>query len=139
MSKQNGDFSWKESVNLRDYFETILKEFREDYKDKIDSLDKKVELRFNMKDQALDTAYKSMDTRLQGMNEFRASLSDASKTFLTRDMYDAKHELLQKQVDDLRMNQANLAGKASASSVWVSYLFTGVALLMSLIHYFTNI
>ena len=135
MSKQNGDFSWKESVNLRDYFEAILKELREDYKDKIDALEKKVELRFNLKDEALDTAYRSMESRLEGMNEFRASLSDASKTFMTRDIYEAKHDLLQKQVDDLRMLAAENKGKASQTSVIIAFIISLIGIIMGIIDY----
>jgi len=135
MSKANGNFVWKDSVDLKEYFEVILRELRVDCNEKVESLEDKINQRFNLKDQALDTANRSMDSRLEGMNEFRASLSDASKTFMTRDIYEAKHDLIQKQVDDLRMLAAENKGKASQTSVIIAYIISFIGIIMGMIDY----
>jgi len=72
-----------ERVPLKEYFERLLHEH-----DKTHS-----QLAENVK-----TALASQDKRLDGMNEFRASLDDATKNSVTRDYYDSQHDALEKRV-----------------------------------------
>ena len=62
---------------------------------------------------ALDAAAKAVDTRLEGMNEFRASLNDASRTFVTRDVMDVQLDARDDKIDALAASaqrSAMLAG-----------------------------
>ena len=140
MSKLTGDFSWKEGVTLKEYFTTILIELREDYSGKISQLDIRMAERFNGQDKAIGIANSAMDKRLESMNEFRSQLKDQTGTFLTREAYDARHQILQNQVDDLRLSKAELSGKASQSAVNVSMWIAILGILLSvagLVHSFT--
>jgi len=59
------------------------------------------------RDEALKVALAAQDRRLEGMNEFRKSLSDLSNRFVTNEMYDSEHKALQAKVDAVATNQAN--------------------------------
>ena len=56
---------------------------------------------FDSRDEARMIAANLMDRRLVEMNEIRKQLNDQSREFLSKDVYDSKHELLQKQHDAL--------------------------------------
>jgi hypothetical protein len=133
MSIKNGEFNWRESVSLRDYFETVLRElkeqFREDVRDLKGSFDDKLEAQ----DKALELAQRIMDKRLDSMNEFREQLKNAEGSFMTRSVYDARHELLQKQVDDLRLKGAEIDGKASQKQLQTTNLMATAALIMAVV------
>ena len=88
-----------EKLSLRDYFES----------------------RISAQDKALELARQGIDKRLESMNEFRAQLNQQASTFMTREYYDAKHETMQKQVDELMLSRAELQGKASQGSVVFAY------------------
>ena len=113
MTEANNGFSFKDGVTLKEY----------------------VDLRFNEAQRAIDKAEQLMSARLVSMNEFRGQLSDQAATFLTRETYDAKHALLQTQVDDLRLYKAALDGKANQSSVTWAYFIGGIGLLLSVIDF----
>ena len=58
--------------------------------------------------QAITKADTALEKRLEGMNEFRASLKDQSAAFLTRDVYEVQHADLARRVDNIaeRLQQA---------------------------------
>lgn len=58
--------------------------------------------------EAVIKATEQMDRRLEGMNEFRNTLRDQAATFVSRDLYDAKHEDLRK---GLEIQIANLESR----------------------------
>lgn len=51
---------------------------------KIDALCKKIDLRFDANEKAIDLARRDMERRLEGMNEFREQLTNQATTFLSR-------------------------------------------------------
>jgi len=85
-------------------------------------------------EKALELATRHMSERLHVMNEFRVDMQRLEKSFITRDSFDIKHEIIQKQVDDLRMTNAELRGKASMASVYFAYLFSAVSIIIALLH-----
>ena len=51
------------------------------------------------RDDAIRVALATLDRRLEGMNEFRKSLSDLSNRFVTIDMYDSEHKALEAKME----------------------------------------
>jgi hypothetical protein len=51
---------------------------------------------------SLEKAEKDLSLRLASMNEFRSQLTDQSKTFITYDVYDANHKLLESKIEALQ-------------------------------------
>lgn len=111
-------------VELKEHFNQQLKDFKALEESRFQSLEKAVRL-----------AARQMEKRLDSMNEFREQLKDQSNTFLPRDSFEAKHELIQKQVDELRMIQAEVRGKASQMSVSVAYIGIGISFLVAIIDF----
>jgi hypothetical protein len=106
-------FNWQDGVSLREY----------------------VEFRLCAIQQAIDKSEKILNVRLEAMNEFRDALKDQSANFLTKEAYDAKHTVLQNQVDDLRLSKATLDGKASAASVYVGYAIALIGIILAILSY----
>ena len=123
-TNKNGDAI----ISLKEYFDSKLKD-----------LEDKICLVMKGQETALNIARESMEKRLDGMNEFRGTLKDQASTFLPSKEYDAKHALIQTQVDDLRLSKATLEGKARMSSVYIAWGIGMISLLIAaigLIHSF---
>ena len=127
MSKKDKNFIWKDGVGLRDFLEQ-----------RINDSEAKFELNLKLNNVAQEKADQKMESRLQGMNEFREQLKTQASTFMSRDFYDARHSELQKQVDDLRLNRANLEGKASQQSVMIAFLIAIAGIAISVISLFVK-
>jgi hypothetical protein len=102
--------SERECVELRDYIEVQLKALKE----------------------ATNLARENMERRLEGMNEFRNQLNSQANTFMTRDAFEARHLLIQTQVDDLRAFKATSEGKASQLSVIISFIVGAAGVIIGL-------
>ena len=89
--------------------------------------------------ESVKIAYASMEKRLEGMNEFRDTLRDQASKFITRLEMEAKFEVIQKQVDELRLSKATLEGKASQTSVMIALVFSIIGLAIGLIGLFLKL
>jgi hypothetical protein len=105
-----GEVMTKENVSLRDHFESRLT-----------SLEK-----------ATEVAKKEMDRRLDSMNEFREQLRKQEGTFLTKENYEPRHEALAQQIKELQLDRARVEGKASITSVYISYALSIISILLAL-------
>lgn len=109
----------KETVALREYFDM-----------KICKLEKIVDAKIIALKEATTLAKETMDSRLEGMNEFRAALKDQSITFITRNEFSIIVEKLQLEIQLLKEFRAELKGKASQNQSNISLIiaFAGLAL-----------
>ena len=101
--------------------------------------------RAEAEDKATRLAAELLNTRLETMNNIREQLRTQREEFVTMDMHEAlistfnaKYEGLGKNLEDkyqrlcddikaLQLSKANLEGKATTSSVYIAYLFTGIS------------
>jgi hypothetical protein len=123
MSAVNNEFTHKDGVSLKDYIDG---QFMAQCK-KCELCHKAVEDRFDELQRATDLARSDMNYRLAGMNEFRESLRDAQLQFMSREEYKVGHDALVEKIDNLRLSEAALAGKASQRMVMVSIGFSLIA------------
>lgn len=91
MSKKNGDFNWKESISLKEYFDMEISSLKGTIRDSMD-----------YQKEALRIASAAMEKRLDGMNEIREALRDSQMNCITKLEYDAKHELLNSKIEILQ-------------------------------------
>jgi len=75
----------------------------------------------------LTLAREALNERLQGMNEFRAALTDQAATFITRQEYN----ILANEIRDLREFKVAVQSKASLSMVYISWLISFFAIIIS--------
>lgn len=109
-------------VTMRDYVDNQLTDVRRSFDAAV------IDIR-----RAVDKAESSMNERLAGMNEFRASLKDAQNKYMTRDEYWAAHNTLCKKMDDLQTLADVNRGKASMNSVYIAWLLAALSLIVSVI------
>lgn len=107
LKKKNG--TWDNFVSLKDYFESQLRD----------------------RDRAIEIAQRSMEKRLDGMNEFRDALKDAQSSFITR----REHELLLEDIDELKKIYSIISG--IQVKLWI-IITLGGALALLLINHLTG-
>jgi hypothetical protein len=105
----------------------------ENKKDGDISLREYVDLRFAANEKAIQLATDALNHRLEGMNEFRDEMSKDKIAYMTKESFEVKHNEITKQVDELRLNRANLEGKASQMSVVIAYIFTVLGIIVSVV------
>jgi hypothetical protein len=76
---------------------------------------------------------KSMEIRLNAMNELRDQINQERGRYITKDEHEPTHQRLESDVRDLRESRAELAGKASMTSVYWTGLMAALAMLISLV------
>lgn len=81
----------------------------------LDERDRRYTERFTAQQEALRTALDATERRFQGVNEFRATLSDQAATFATRDQVDALREIV--SALSARVDRAE-GGRAGISTGW---------------------
>jgi len=131
------------TTTLKEYFEHKIKTLEErenmKYENLIRTLDseKKTTIdRETAKEKALDLAAQSLDKRLEVMNEFRDAMKDQQNKFVTREESVLIHDRLADDIRILRESKANMEGKASMTSVYISYAIAVIALAISIIRIF---
>lgn len=97
------------------------------------SLKEYIDLRVRNVDESVSIAYRSMEKRLAGMNEFRDTLKDQASKFVTRAEIEDKVETMQKQIDVLLISKATLEGKASQQSVVTALIISAIGIVLGLI------
>ena len=70
--------------------------------EQVAQLAERVESHCLYSDKSIEKAEASVNKRLENMNEFRHQLNDQSKTFLTIDVYNANHRLLEAKIESLQ-------------------------------------
>jgi len=92
------------TVPLKEYIERIIEE----------------------RDKAVQVAYRSMEGRLDRLNELRSEVTEDRAKFLTRDRYDGEHGLLENRVASLE----NWRGKALGFGALLALIAAAVGALL---------
>ena len=79
--------------------------------------------------EALDKAVESMDRRLEGMNEFRASLRDQASTFVRLDTFDA----LRDRVIAIEKLDIKGEGKSLGQGAVIAAIIAAVGFVLTLL------
>ena len=98
----------------------------------MDERDKRYEQRYQTQAESLQLAQEANNVGLTAMNEFRAALTDQSKTFLTYQHYEDQHQLLVDAINDLRRSRDLQAGKSNWSGALWPLIISGLAVAASI-------
>ena len=91
------------------------------------SLKEYVDTRLDDVERARNIAHSALELRLEGMNQFRAALTDQAKTFINRD----EHDTLCERIAELERHRARLEGRSSVTVlVAVASLIVSVLALL---------
>ena len=110
--------------------------FKKYIKEKIRRVSEKAKLRYESIVVSTNLARENMERRLEGMNEFRQALKDSNDSFITRQEWQIQITKMEEDIRMLREAKANTEGKASMTSVYVSYIIAAIALIISIIRIF---
>jgi hypothetical protein len=113
-------FTGQDGVELKEHIESRLRAIDEFYAMRVANME-----------QATRTALASLDKRLEGMNEFREALKDATARLPTRNELDAKFERVSSELSELQKFKNTMEGKASQSSVNIFMLLSVLSVLMA--------
>jgi len=69
------------------------------WEDRLLSIGKVTDTRFEAQKVAVDIALVDLNRRLEGMNEFRAQIQNERGSFLLKETYDSRHQLLESQIN----------------------------------------
>jgi len=136
-----------QNVSLKEYFDMRISDIykfmsaaEKAHDENADEVQKSLDAHFDFQEKAIKVAADASDKRLEGMNEFRATLTDQSKTFVTTEKFDSFKEYVDTKIDQLKVDiqkieisDATLSGKASQSQVVLAYIFTGIGALIGII------
>ena len=111
----------------------------------IESLKEYFEAKLSAQNKAVQKAEIAMDSRLQGMNEFRQSLADQSQTMMPRAEYTVQHASLSEKIDSLatriaalenldKGKRVNQAGLGALATIIIIAVGTFVNIILVLFH-----
>ena len=89
----------------------------------------------NMGQVALDASVKTLDTRLEGMNQFRAQVLEERAAFVTIQLYRAEYKALENKMNELNSFRSNLEGRIWMLGVVLGGMQIG---LLALFHFWGN-
>lgn len=111
MSETDNSFTYKDSVSLKEYFESRLK-----------SVEKATILAAN-----------TLEKRLEGMNEFRDALKNQATLFITKTEIKIQFDKIESDIRMLRESKAMLEGKASQLYVTITFILALVSISIAII------
>lgn len=95
--------------------------------------EKAVQTALESAEKAVTKAETAAEKRFESVNEFRGQLADQNASFMTRTEFDAKHEALEKQVDDLKKYADRSAGRAGGQGAMYGWIIAAVGLVVSVV------
>ena len=99
------------------------------------SLKDYINMQTQARDKAIDAAYKAMEKRLDGMNEFRSALQDQAKTFMPRSESDVQTQRILDSITELKADRINIA--TMQAKLWI-IIVVGAFLTVLLTNHLLN-
>ncbi len=110
---------------------------------RFDNLEKSLDERYITQEKAIAVANEASNKRLDSMNEFRETLRDQNKTFITQAEHNSlialvneKFDTIEDSIKAIQISDAVLAGKASQSQFIVVLIISIVGLIASIMRLF---
>lgn len=107
-----------------DSFKAFTKQRIDDFRDLVNhelaARDKLLDALLTASQDAIRVASEAQNKRLEGMNEFRQTLDDQVRTFLTREVFDRLHERLEADVDAITTRMTQMDAQAAANFKWTA-------------------
>lgn len=115
----------QELVSVKEYLERRITDSEKNFETRIQALEK-----------ATTLAAMGMEKRLEGMNEFRASLKDQAATFATNTAVDMRLDTVKADVRIIQNWIAEQKGKASLTSVIIFGFIAVVSFILTVLKFF---
>jgi hypothetical protein len=109
-------------VTLRDYIDTLFREF-----------EKRANIEWAQYKSALELASKDLDRRLDTMNRVREQLLQQAETFASKAEMQAEFRRLCDKIEAIEKWQHHMEGKASQQSVMIAWVMSALGLLTGIV------
>ena len=109
---------------------------RDHLSERIADLRAYIDTRFSEVEKSTSLASSALGQRLNGMNEFRLALKDASSLTMSRTEITAALDRMQITIDELNKSRWTLAGMASQKSVTIAMVISIASLIISVLKIF---
>lgn len=109
-------------VSLKSYVES-----------RIDGLEKLTDERFKTSQLALNKSEESLKEYKTQANEWRGQSKDQNQTYLQKTEYEVFQKIINEKIDNLRLNEAELKGKADQKSVALVMIIAIFSMIFSLV------
>lgn len=103
------------------------------------ALDRYFERRFKEVEEKTELARREVDRRMEGMNELRAQIEQERGQYMTRELYDQRHEALVGRVGRLDNRLATLEGGTQIRAATVGWLIAGLGLILTVVIVVVNV
>jgi hypothetical protein len=127
------DQNAQDIVSLKEYFSNIISDYKDRVDERFNLQDKAVQAALNSAERAVTKAETATEKRFEGVNEFRAALSDQSQNLLSRSEYATGHQSLIEKIDGLTTRVAAMEGGNKDRVQAISFLIGGAGVLVALI------
>ena len=128
----DSEFNKRDGVSLEKYIDKQIADLEKSMCLKIHSLDCKVDMIQRMSQTAIDKAVKTVNERLETMNEFRSAMKDLQGTYISRDMFEASRQMSDTKLRTLELSKVALDAKADASAVNRAQILSVISILLGL-------
>ncbi len=138
MSILDNQFTYRDSVSLKEYIEKRLEAIENDIIEikewQCRIMDKETfKVEFNSLERATQIAAANLEKRLEGMNEFRQQMKDQAGSFITRVEHSAMIDRFDGDIKSLRESRAMLEGKASQTTALGAIVLSSLGILIAVI------
>jgi hypothetical protein len=100
------------SISMLKYFEDKCDERTQNVNDRFKAIEELFGQRFEMQDRALELSTKSLEDKMELLNNLRNEVLTDRARFITVDRADADHELVDNRIKQLEMWQSKMYGIA---------------------------
>lgn len=130
----------REDVKLRDHLTELVEGLDKRIDQRLIAMERVNEIRFEALEKMLNYITDANDKAHTSMNEFRGVIGDQAKSFITRTDYetlrnsfDKDMDLTRKDIEDLKLSRAELAGKANQSQLTTTFIISLLGVLIGII------
>jgi hypothetical protein len=138
-----------DDVPLKEFFERVVKERDERYTQRFEAQETAITTAMNAAEKAVNAAMAAAekavakaeaatDKRLEGMNEFRATLSDQQSTFVRQDVADTRFKGIEAQIAILNSQASKSEGRGTGLNQAWGYIIAIAALGFAAAEFFTR-
>lgn len=99
---------------------------------KIEGLEKLMNARFVSQEKARKISSTAIDARFESVNEFRATLSDQTKDFVTREVIESTNKDVERRISEIESRLAGYDGRIIGWSAGIGFLVLVISFVLTI-------
>jgi hypothetical protein len=132
MKRRRDDSEWT-LQSLHDHLTVLMHEADRRHEQRSELQDKAVAAALAAAKEAVSKAELASERRFEGVNEFRATLSDQAATFITRSEVEQRFVTNAEKVDDMQSRLRLIEGRSSGLNAGWGYLVAAIGITTTVV------